>query len=125
MYIGSFRELPNEVRAAEVALFDANGVQLSGFDQSRPANATLTQPAITSVSSVIAAANPARRQLIVVNTSGRTVFVAFAATATVAAYTVSIANNAQWESAPNGYTGAVSAIVASGTGTIRVTEVTT
>ncbi len=124
MYVGSFTELANEKRVADVALFDANGVQLSGFDASRPANATLTQPTVTNASSVLAAANPARRQLIVQNTSGRNIFIAFAATATTAAYTQLVANNGSWSSELNGYTGVVSVIVASGSGTIRVTEVT-
>jgi hypothetical protein len=124
MYLGSFTELPNEKRVADVALFDANGVQLSGFDPSRPANATLTQPTVNTTSSVIAAANPARRGLIVHNTSGRRIFVAFAATASAAAYTYDVANGNQFEIPLNGYTGVVSVVTNAGSGTICVTEVT-
>lgn len=124
MYLGSFTELANDKRVADVALFDANGVQLSGFDQSRPANATLTQPTVNTTSSVIAAANPARRGLIVVNTSGRKLFVAFAATVTSTAYTYEVSNGNQFEIPLNGYTGDVSVVTNAGSGTIRVTEVT-
>lgn len=125
MYLGSFTELPNDKRVADVALFDANGVQLSGFDPSRPANATLSQPTVNTTSSVIAAANPARRALIVHNSSGRRVFIAFGATASATVYTWDVANGNVIEIPLNGYTGVVSCVTNSGSGTIRVTEVTT
>lgn len=108
-----------------VAVVDTTGTQLGGFDPSRPASATLTNVTVTNTSVLIAAANPARRQLMVWNDGGNVVYVAFAATATTTAFTVRISPNQLWESTLNGYTGDVSAIRASGSGPVRVTEVTT
>lgn len=117
-------ELLNGVRALGVAVLDADGNQLSGFDSSRPANATLTQPTVTNTSSVILASNVARRQAIIVNDAGSKIFVAFAATASSTAFTVELPNNQVFSTPLNGYTGAISAIKPSGSGTVRVTEVT-
>ena len=125
MYLGSFRDFLNGVRAADVAVVDAAGVQLSGFDASRPATATLTTVVVSAVTTLLAASNAARRQVLLVNKSGRKIFVAFAATATTAAWTKEIANNNEWESPLDGYTGDISAITGSGSGDVMVTEVTT
>lgn len=125
MYIGSFKEVIPNVRAAEVVLYDHSGNPLDGFDASRPANATLSQPSVTTTSSVIAAANAARRQVIVYNLSNTEVYVAFAATATTAAFTALVPKGGSWKSDLNGYTGVVSAITVSGSATLAVTEVTT
>ena len=114
-----------DVRAAAVALVDGAGVQVPGFDASRPANAALSTVPTTNVSAVLAAANPARRQVFITNESGKTLFVALAATATATAYTVQIASNQSWVSSLDGYTGAISGVLAGGTGNARVTEVTT
>lgn len=124
MFLGSFRELLNGVRAADVAVVDANGLQLSGFDQTRPANAALTSVATSTTSAELLAANAARRQVTIYNDSNSTLYVAFAATATASAFTVLIPKAGAWESALNGYTGVISGILASSTGNARVTEVT-
>lgn len=114
-----------EVRALDVAVVDGDGAHLTGFDASRPANSVTTTVAVSTTSALAAAANPDRRKLIIYNKSGRTVGIAFEATAVFASAAFDIANNGVWESDLNGYTGDVSAIVASGSGNIRVTEVTT
>jgi len=122
LYPGSVRQVA-DVTPADVVLVDANGAPVFGFNPSRPATATLTQPPVNNVPSVIAASNPARRKLFVVNTSGKVLYLAFAATATTAAYTANVPNGGAWENDADGYTGDVAAILASGSGTIRVTEV--
>lgn len=115
----------DSIRARAVALFDANGVQLSGFDSSRPANAAITTLPATATSQTLLAANPARRQVFLTNEAPKTLYVAFAAAAAVASYTVPVASGATVTLPLNGYTGVLSAILASGTGNVRVTEVTT
>lgn len=84
----------------------------------------LTQPTVTTTSSVIAAADPARVGLVIHNTSGRKLFVAFAATASAVIYTVELSNGAVYEMPKDFYTGVVSAVTSSGSGTIAVTEIT-
>lgn len=121
----SLRLLTGDVRALDVAINDANGNQLSGFDPSRPATATIATVAVSTTSAVLAAANAARRRLSVTNESNSTLYIAFAATATATAYTIPLAKGQTWEGVLNDYTGVVSGILAAGTGSARVTEVTT
>lgn len=120
----TIRLLTGEVRAVDVAINDAAGNQLSGFDQTRPANAAITTVAVSAVSAVLLALNAARRQVVVQNTSNQTIYIAFAATATTAAFTILIGKNGYWESQMNSYTGVMS-VIASGAGNVVVTEVTT
>jgi hypothetical protein len=124
LFPGSARELPN-ASPIDVALVNPQGDQLAGFDSSRPANAVITGPTVTNVSSVIAAANAARRQLILFNDGGNIAYVAFAGTASLTAFTLRIPANGSYETPLDSYTGDVSAIRASGSGVIRVTEITT
>lgn len=114
-----------DVRASAVAVVNTAGVQLSGFDQSRPATAALTSVAGSATSVSLLAANAARRQVFIDNDSTKTLYVAFAATATIAAFTLRIASGQSWESELNGYTGAISGIWTSANGNARITEVTT
>lgn len=118
------RTLTNGV-PLDVAVLDAAGNQLAGFDASRPSAAALTSVTVAAVSILLAAANPARRQLVLFNDGGNIVYVAFAATATTTAFTVRVPANGSYETVRDGYTGDVSAIRASGTGAVRVTEITT
>lgn len=114
-----------DVRAAVTAIVDPSGAQLSGFDQSRPANAAITSISLTAnTSAVLAPSNPARRQIIITNEGGKTLYVAFAATAAVAAYTVQVASHQTYTGDKDGYTGDISGIQG-GPATIRVTEITT
>lgn len=116
--------LTGDIRALDVAIRKADGTHLSGFDQSRPANSTTTSVAVSTTSALLAASNPARRKLIVHNKSGKTLHVAFEATAVEANAAFPIANNTVWESDLNGYTGDVSGILSTGSGSVNVTEVT-
>ena len=118
------RTLTNGV-PLDVAVLDAAGNQLAGFDASRPSAAALTSVTVAAVSILLAAANAARRQLVVFNDGGNIVYVAFGVTATTTAFTVRIPVNGSYETVRDGYTGDVSAIRASGSGAVRVTEITT
>lgn len=116
--------LTGDIRALDVAIRKSDGTHLSGFDATRPANATTTTVPVSTTSATLAAANTARRKLIVHNKSGKTLYVAFDTTAVVANAAFPVANNTVWESDLNGYTGVVSGILSSGTGDVNVTEVT-
>ena len=117
-------ELAN-ARAKAVAVVNTNGDQLNGFDQSRPANATLTSVASSVTSVTLAAANAARRGLVVVNDSNKVLRIAFAAAATATDFTYKVGGGATVELPLNGYTGDVSGIWESANGNARVTEITT
>lgn len=116
--------LLTNARALDVAIVDANGDHQTGFDSSRPASAALSQVAASITSVVIVADNAARRQVVVVNDSASDLFLAFAATATVSAYTVLLPRNSQWGSVLDGYTGVVSGIWSTAIGNAAVTEIT-
>jgi len=120
----SLRFLTN-ARALDVAVVDGAGDHVTGFDGSRPANATLTTVVASTTSQVLVAANAARRRLVVHNDGTGAIFVAFAATATTAAFTYEIGGNNTWDGPLNDYTGVVSIIRSGGTSNVRVTEVTT
>lgn len=125
LYQGSFTELDADVRAADVAIRDSAGNQLSGFDSTRPANAALTSVAGSATSVTILAANAARRKFYVHNDSAKNLKLAFAATASATAFTILLGAGAAYESPLNGYTGIVTGIWTSAAGFARVTEVTT
>lgn len=117
--------LTNDIRAAAVAVFDPTGLQLSGFDSSRPSTAAITSVASSAASVTLLPANAARRRVIIVNESTKTLFVAFAATATATAYTVSLAGGATYQGALNDYTGIITGIWSVVNGNARITEITT
>lgn len=124
LYQGSFLELTDSVAAA-VAIVDVNGDQLGGFDASRPSTATLASVAASITSVVLRAANAARRQIIIVNNGTKNLFIAFAATATTSAFTLSLGANGVYESPVNGYTGVISGIWSAANGSALITEITT
>lgn len=113
-------------RAEAVAIVDATGTQISTFGTPiPPANATLTQVAQNVASVSLLAANLNRRQILITNTGTKTLFVAFAASATVTAFSVLIPSQGQFAGALAGYTGVVSGIWAgAGSGFAVITEVT-
>ncbi len=124
---GSVREV-GDARPMDIVLLDAQGNPVFGFDQSRPDSATITQLTFAAVTQLLAAANPARRKLIVYNGTNKTLFIAFAPTATLVLFTVPVAVNTAVELDLNGYTGDVSGILAaapSSVNKVNVTEVTT
>lgn len=119
--------LTDAVRALDVAVIAPDGTHVPGFDASRPSQSAATVVIVPNTVGgvILAAANPARRKLIVHNKAGRTVYVALEATAAVASASFPLANNQVWEGDLNGYTGDVSAICQSGSGDVNVTEITT
>jgi len=119
----SIRSLTN-ARPLDVAMNDANGDQLTGFDSSRPATAVLTTVAASVVSVLFLASNVARRQAGIVNDSSKTLYLAFAATASTTAFTKLLGAGAQYETPLDGYTGAISGIWSSASGNARITEIT-
>ena len=108
----------------DVAIVDGNGDQLTGFDPSRPGTATITSVPSAITSSVLLAANPARRKVLVYNDSTKKLYVAFAATATTGAYTVQLPAGGFYESDVNCYTGVISGIWNAVNGNALVTSVT-
>lgn len=121
----TLRLLGADIRALDVAVVDGSGNQLTGFDASRPANATVANVVTSTTSATLFAANPARRRIVVHNESNNTLFVKFGATASPTSYTVLIPKQGLWEGPLNDYTGVVDAVLSGGTGTARVTEITT
>ncbi len=119
----TIRLLTGDVRAVDVAINDAAGNQLSGFDPSRPANATTANVATTTASATLFASNADRRQIYIYNDSNGTLYVKFGATASPTSYTLLIPKQGYWEGVLNTYTGVVDAVLSAGTGTARVTEV--
>lgn len=122
------RDLTN-TRSMDVSIVDGNGDQVTNFGSSvtfpaPPANATLTSVTASSVSTTLLTSNPNRRKFIAYNESGKTIKIAFAPTATQTAYTIQVPSQGVYESDLNSYTGDVSVITVSGTGSVRVTEIT-
>jgi hypothetical protein len=63
--------------------------------------------------------------VVIVNTGSKTLSVAFAATATVTAFTVQIASGGTYVSVLDSYTGVISGIWPNTSGNATVTEITT
>ena len=122
--VPSVRDLTN-ANPFDVAMVDANGDQIVGFDSSRPDTSALTSVTVATVSISLLASNPLRRQFLLFNDGTNNVFVAFAAVASTTAFTVRIPANGFYESVPDGYTGDVFAIRSAGSGAVKVTEITT
>lgn len=120
----SLRSLLN-ARAMDVSVVDTNGDQLAGFDASRPASATLTNVAISTTTAVLLPANAARRKFHIHNAASKDLYVAFDATATTSAFTFVVPSNSHYESDINDYTGVISGILIAGSGSARITEITT
>ena len=116
---------PNDVRAAAVAVVGTDGVQLPGFDPSRPASSTLTSVTASVTSVTLLASNAARRRVIVFNDGAKTLFVAFAATASATAFTVAIAGQSTYQGVLDDYTGIITGIWTAVSGSARITEITT
>ncbi len=111
-----------------VAVLDATGSPLAGFDASRPATSALTVFTYVTGSVVIAPANPTRRGITLFNASAKPVNVALAATASTGSFSFQIPTNGSWESELNGYTGVISAIWTASAPTgaaLHVTELST
>ena len=125
LFLATYRLLTGDVRAVDVAINDANGNQLGGFDSTRPATAATTTLAATTTSAVLLTANPARRQYFIRNKTNQTVYVQMGVVASAASHVHVIPKGGYYDSVLNGYTGVLNAVLSSGTGDIDVTEVTT
>lgn len=126
LFPGSARQV-GDATPIDIVLLDALGNPIFGFNPSRPANAATTEKTMTAASQLLAASNPARRQLIVENQSNKTLYVVFAATATPATRVETVPVGGQFKTDLNGYTGDVSGILSgapSGVNKVYVTEVT-
>ena len=120
-YPGSFRELTNAT-PADVALVDSSGNQITTLAGTPPSTATLTQVPAASTSTVILAANPLRKGVIITNNSSKTLTLAFAATASSTAFTFILAGNGVYNGPLSGYTGVISGIWNGTSGNAQVTE---
>jgi len=120
------RTLTNAV-PLDVSLVDGAGNQLVGFDASRPASSALTAVPVSVTSVVLLAANAARRQFTIFNSSSKLLSIAFAATASATAFTTQLPSGGLYESPADGYTGVVSGIWAGADATksAHITEITT
>ena len=103
----------------------------STTQQAKPAVNQVGLPSVASLdgrvatgtsSTTLLAANGARVFASVMNDSGSTVLVAFGSTATTTDYTVKLVDGAYFE-VPTAFQGLVTAVVAAGSATVRVTEV--
>jgi hypothetical protein len=92
---------------------------------SQPTTGTTTSVALSDVVATILAANAARLGAILFNDGGSAAFVRLAAGATLALFTVRMANNATWELQTPVYTGQITGITdAGGAATMLATELT-
>ena len=105
------------VAYGEAALIAADALTM------RPMTATVTTHTVSPVANVVVAANPNRRQVLFHNAAG-TVFLKFGLGVTITDYSIRLVANERYETVVNGYAGVITAIRASGTSTLLVTEVT-
>jgi hypothetical protein len=128
MLNGSTRALPNS-QPIDVAIVDSNGDLVfaagSAFDPSRPATTVITTVPSSTSSTTLLTANPLRRRVIIWNHSTKALFVAFAATATAAAFSFSLGPGGSYEGPLNDYTGIITGIWNAANGNALVTEITT
>ena len=124
LFPGSVRSVVDAL-PIDTVLLGADGLPLFGFDPSRPDDAILTNVASAAVTTLLLAANPDRRRMIIYNDSSKNLRVAFAPTAGATAFTLLIPSKGLYESGLNDYTGDVSGIWEAANGFARVTEVTT
>ncbi len=88
------------------------------------ATSTLTSVASSATTVSLLALNGARKGLYVFNESTAILYIAYAATASLTAYTTQIPANSLFEMPLPAYTGAISGIWASANGNARITELT-
>lgn len=126
LFPGSIRPLGADIDAIDVAINDAAGNQLTGFDASRPANVTVASVAQNATDVVLLAANPARRRFLIHNTAGQNLFVKLGSAATSTLFSFIIAPKTVYLGELNDYTGVIHGIWSgAGSGTALVTEITT
>ena len=89
-----------------------------------PTGTTVAAVAVTTASTTLDAANASRRGIIIYNSDNKPLYVKLGTAATTTDYSFQIASGGYWEAPRPIYTGAITACWASGTGTVRVTEIT-
>lgn len=102
--------LPTEETNPKVAVF-------------RPSAAVHTVVTLTNASQVVLVENLDRRRVILHNDSGAAIFVRFGATCTTSAFSFRITPNDSYFGPMGDYTGPISAVRASGTSPLQVSEV--
>ena len=123
---GSVREA-GDARPMDVFLLDASGNPVTSLAGPRPANAEIDVLTFTAATQVIAAADPARRKLIVYNATNKTLYLSYAATSSLTEFSVPVAVNTAYEISGDDYAGIISGILAgapSGVNKVYVTKVT-
>lgn len=98
----------NDIRAAAIAIFNASGVQLNGFDGTKGSVGNLTQIAYNSGSVLALPANPARRKARIYNPTNKTIYIALGPTCSASAYTDQVPQNTSFETDKDEYTGDIS-----------------
>lgn len=91
--------------------------------ETRSATPGQTSPAMSTTTATILASNANRLGATIYNEGSATVLMKLGATASATSYTCQIASGGYYE-VPFGYTGVIDGITASGTATLRVTELT-
>ncbi len=123
----SLRDLTN-ARAADVALVDANGDQITSFattPPTAPSTGAITSVAQSATDVTLLAANASRRKFFVYNAGTKPLRVALDGAASATNFSFVIAQNASYESDLGDYTGAVHGIWdGAGGGFARITELT-
>lgn len=112
--------IDTEVQVDVVAALPAGTNAIGKLTQ--PATPTLANVTMTGLSVTLQASNTARRNLMIFNDSGVTIYVKLGITASATSFTVKMVDQAYYELPDPVYTGIVTALGASGD--VRVTEVT-
>jgi hypothetical protein len=97
-------------------------VALQSVEEQPTGTATLTSVASSASTGVLLAAKAARRGAVIVNESTAVLYLAYAATASLTAYTYAVPAGSTFEMPRPAYTGAISGIWSAANGSARVTE---
>lgn len=89
----------------------------------RSSTATLSNVSTSTTNATVLAANALRIGATIFNESAQAMYVKLGTTASSSSYTINMASNSYYE-VPSGYTGRIDGVLASATGTARVTELT-
>lgn len=108
---------------AQAALDQAAARLTALEDPVRPGTASLTTVPLTTASALVLAANASRLGFAAKNTGGQRAYLAFAATASTAAFTADLDPGATYVD-ETGYTGPVSGVTSASTTILCVTELT-
>jgi len=88
------------------------------------ATSTLTNVTASTTSANLVASNSSRKGLSIYNDAGRNIYVKFGSTASTTSFTMRMSDNTYYEMPQPIYTGTIDVITSSGSGSVRVTELT-